>query len=1040
MIKRLFSAINTLLLCFALVFPYVIWSQLPHTLWLHPLTAEEGLSQNYNWYVYHDSKGFVWISSISGLNRFDGVNMKQYYAVKGDTSSLMSEHIYSGFFEDNKQNIWFSTPEAIHCYLRQQDKFRRFFLLDDKGKKITGDYQVYFLEKDTFLWVGNGSSIYRFEIHRPHHAARKVLDTEYFHCKMEADARGGVTRVFAYGMADGLDIFPISNGEVINEHRLPTFFSDVRVIDVLPEGDSRAWLVTDKHGLISLNPTAKNHWRILGKFASNPFALASWDNKYLIVVARGKEIFLVNKEGNESVHPISCNFTNGDERPLQSVKNAYLDKEENLWLSDENQGLHYANLRKTKFRYIPKLQSVTGGNNYFYWAIEEDKSGNIWVGTRPGGIFLFDKQSRLVRQFAHQPGLTNSLPSNAVRDILSDKDDNIWVATSKGLAHFEIRHNRFRLVPTEKGRDAYLFAHLSQTGSGKLLAIAESSDLFEVKEKKGKKRLISLLPSATGNYQIIFEDKNNNLYCVRNSTEICVFNFENGRLVLKDSFPVDGLVYGFYEDEMNGMLYFATSNGLVKINKNRLHDEPVVYTVENGLPGNFIGEMLGIPGQKLWLGTNKGLVFFDDAKGSVRTFSLADGALSSEFHITAALKRSNGELWFGGSNGITIVPAGGHFEVVKNPPKVLITKIKVNNVERDSFDETGRTNVSQIERLVFRHDENTLTFEFVAIEYSDPGNNKLMYRLYANGDSSNAVWVQCPDAKGYAHFSYLPHDEYVLEIVGFSSDGVKSLEPRRLYIKIKPPFYQTYEFYALCVLIALFTGYFIFRAIVKRQLREKNLQLREQRLQIEKQEALSQERNRIAGEMHDDLGGGLTSIRMLSNRVQKKITNPDIQKQVDKIAQYSQELVQKMGEIIWAMNSNFDTIENLIAYIRRYAVDFLEVNGLRYHINEPEEMPDSAISGERRRNVYLAVKESLHNVVKHAGAGRVTISFEIKDGQQLSVRVQDDGKGIDLEQVNRFGNGLFNMRQRLRDVGGEMLIENYEGTLLTFIVPLEKLS
>jgi signal transduction histidine kinase len=139
------------------------------------------------------------------------------------------------------------------------------------------------------------------------------------------------------------------------------------------------------------------------------------------------------------------------------------------------------------------------------------------------------------------------------------------------------------------------------------------------------------------------------------------------------------------------------------------------------------------------------------------------------------------------------------------------------------------------------------------------------------------------------------------------------------------------------------------------------------------------------------------------------------------------------------MNSNFDTVENLIAYIRRYATEFLDLSGLRYHIREPEESLDFAISGERRRNIYLAVKESLHNVVKHANAERVSISFEIKN-ENLVVQVQDDGKGIDLEKANQFGNGLYNMRKRLHDIGGEMLVENRDGTLLTFIAPLEKTS
>lgn len=1022
-------------------FPHITRSQLPHTLWFHPLTADEGLSQRYNWYVYHDSEGFVWISSMSGLSRFDGVNVEPYHSIDGDPTSLLGENIYSEFFEDGRKNIWFSTPEVIHCYVRRQDNFRRYPMCDQNRDIISGDYQVYFLEKDTFLWVGNGEAIYRFDIHHPSLPVKKVVESNYFRCRMELETDGSVRRLFTFDVMKGLKIYAIENGELRSSQEAYIFFPNDMVREVLPESDSRVWIITQRRVLVSLNPNGKEKPRVWGGLASSATSMALWGDEYLIVVTKGRGVFVIDKK-NGDVHPIACKFIKGDDNALQTFNRAYLDKDENLWISDEMRGVHYANLRKTKFRSLPKLPALGNSKNYSYWAIEEDRTGKMWVGVEPGGVFLLNNSGKFIQQYAHQRGNQNTLPSNRVRDVVPDEKGGIWVATLDGLAWLPPGQKNFQLIPTESGKTDCTINQLFLTNSGRLIATTEGecNGVYELREIKGKKRLVMILPAEAGAFQTFFEDKSGNLYCVRNSEKVCVFNFENDKLLLKDSFPVSGLVNGFYEDEESGMLYFATSDGLAKIDKNLPKSEPIFYTVGNGLPGNFIGELLSAQKQKLWLGTNKGLVSFDCAKDSIRTFSLADGVQSLEFHITAAMRRRNGELWLGGSNGITIVPAEGIPARVENVPKVFITNIKINDEEITSLrcNATGATNVTQIRELRLPHDSSTITFDFVAIEYSDPANNKLEYRLFeANGEPYDDSWLQGPTATGSVRYPKLPHGKYVFRIRGFSSDGVPSRELRELFITITPPFWQTHEFYALCALVALVIGYFVFRAYIRRQLREKNLQLREQRLHIEKQDALTQERNRIAGEMHDDLGGGLTSIRMLSNRVQKKITNPDIQTQVDKIAHYSQELVQRMGEIIWAMNSNFDTVENLIAYIRRYAVDFLEVSNLRYHINEPEQVPDAPVSGERRRNVYLAVKESLHNVVKHAEAERVTISFEIKNNQ-LSVRVQDDGKGIDPKKVNQFGNGLHNMQQRLRDVGGEMLIENYEGALLTFIVPLEK--
>jgi signal transduction histidine kinase/ligand-binding sensor domain-containing protein len=1024
---------------FIFIFPNLARSQYPHTLWFHPLTGQEGLSHNYNWYVYHDTEGFVWVSSLSGLNRFDGINVKTYNSVKGDSTSLLGEIIYSEFFEDKRQNIWFSTPEAIHCYVRQSDNFQRHFLLGKDAQQIRGDYQVFFLEKDTFLWVGTGNAIYTFNIHQPTLAANKVTDTKQFRCKMEVGTGGSVQRLFVYGVPNGLEVYNIRNRQKTEDPKdngkLSDFFSNCRVRDVLPENNSRAWLISDKHGLVSLNFAGKGQWHVWGKFDSNPIALVPYRDRHLLLVTRGKEMLLFDKK-NGSIHPILCKFIKSDERATQSIAGAYLDQSENLWIVDENQGLHFANLHKTKFRSLPKLPSVVNTDNYSYWSIKEDKSGNIWVGTSPGGIFLLDKNGQLIKQYAHQPGNPNSLPTNGVRDILPDHAGNIWVATSGGLVQYDPRRDNFRLIPAEDGRKDYIIGHLHQTKADKKLLIStENGGIFELKETKGKKQLVNLLPAITGEYQTIFEDKNGWLYCVRNATEICVFRFENDKLTLQDSFPVSGLVNGFYEDEQSGTLYFATSNGLVKIDKNNTRAEPATYSESNGLPGNFIGELLGAPGQKLWLGTNKGLAFFDGARDSISAFGLADGVQSLEFHITAALQRRAGDMWFGGSNGITIVPSNGDFKNVENLPKVIVTGVKINDGEVYSLRcrQTGSTNISQVRHLVFPHHQNTISFEFVAAEYSDPENNRLAYRLYrADGEPYDASWVHCPAATGFARYSKLSPGKYVLNIRAANSDGIWNPQPRLILVEIRPPFTQTKEFYALCAFGLLVVSYFI---MLRRQLYKKSQKLREQRLQLEKQEALTQERNRIAGEMHDDLGGGLTSIRMLSNRVQKKITDPDIQTQVDKIAEYSQELVQKMGEIIWAMNSNFDTLDNLIAYIRSYAVRYLDENNIRCIVQRPDEVPDINVSGERRRNLYLAVKESLHNIVKHAEAERVNVQFHI--GGVFEVRVQDNGKGIDPEQINQFGNGLYNMKKRLESIGGSMDVQNHEGTLLIFKIPLK---
>jgi two-component system, NarL family, sensor kinase len=202
----------------------------------------------------------------------------------------------------------------------------------------------------------------------------------------------------------------------------------------------------------------------------------------------------------------------------------------------------------------------------------------------------------------------------------------------------------------------------------------------------------------------------------------------------------------------------------------------------------------------------------------------------------------------------------------------------------------------------------------------------------------------------------------------------------------------------------------------------------------EKMQAREEERDRIGREMHDDIGSALTTILYLTDDLKEKSKEGDY-KIADKIASTATGLVDKMNEIIWSMNHQYDTLDDLIVYTREHAVEFLQNHGLKYHFDLPEYIPDLQITGEQRRNIYLVIKESLHNIVKHSCASEVNIAFDLNGG--LRSCIHDNGKGIERNGQRRFGNGLKNMRQRMESIGGTFEIENENGTIITLYCPLD---
>ncbi|MFI5153518.1 MAG: 7TM diverse intracellular signaling domain-containing protein, partial [Chitinophagales bacterium] len=204
------------------------------------------------------------------------------------------------------------------------------------------------------------------------------------------------------------------------------------------------------------------------------------------------------------------------------------------------------------------------------------------------------------------------------------------------------------------------------------------------------------------------------------------------------------------------------------------------------------------------------------------------------------------------------------------------------------------------------------------------------------------------------------------------------------------------------------------RSLTERFKERERLKLDNERKEFEKQvailEAKQQERNRISADMHDELGSGVTAIRLMSEIVKSKMKENTLP-EIEKISHSANELLGKMNTIIWTMVSSNDTIESLIAYIRAYAVEFFENTPIECQFKLPDYIPPMELSGEKRRNLFLSVKEALNNVLKHSQASRVMINIDVRD--KLQIEIADNGVGIDMDHIRKFGNGLQNMRRRI---------------------------
>jgi signal transduction histidine kinase len=255
-------------------------------------------------------------------------------------------------------------------------------------------------------------------------------------------------------------------------------------------------------------------------------------------------------------------------------------------------------------------------------------------------------------------------------------------------------------------------------------------------------------------------------------------------------------------------------------------------------------------------------------------------------------------------------------------------------------------------------------------------------------------------------------------------------------VVVLPPFWATWWFRGALILVLGGGLYLGMRSYVGERLRR-------ERDRHERETAVLAERMRIAGDMHDDLGAGLSALKLKSEMALRVEKDPLKREQLGALANTAGELIGSMRQIIWTMNADQTSVEDLVVYTANYVRTYCEQNGLTPEVITGKQWPEVSLSTEQRRNIFLVVKEALHNVVKHANAR--TVRLVIAGGDELLVDVQDDGIGLPGHTLDSVGNGLRNMRKRIAALGGHLGMEtgqvlpgDLKGTRIRFRVPLPK--
>jgi ligand-binding sensor domain-containing protein/signal transduction histidine kinase len=939
--------------------------------------TEDGLPQMTPTAITQTRDGYLWVGTFNGLSRFDGVRFTSF-TVKS-TPEFSSDHI-AHLFEDLAGTLWIGTSEGGLVQYRKgrfhavpgPDDFSRF-----RVRAICED-------ANGKLWVGTSRGLCH------------VVDGRLRWATQELSIRREVVSVFR-GLRDDFwigthrDIRRVrQDGEVDEPIHSPR---NVRFWAMDSSGQIWGCFVEGNLGIIPPDGTTME-FRNGEKIDAVHFGR---DQVLRIGTLSGRLSELALTNSNRFV--ALATFEAG-------VTALYQDRDDSLWLGLEARGLWC--LRKNPFvvigtdRGLPK-KPVT--------SICEDREGRIWAATFGARLHRWNGEN-------FEPAAIPGVPSQ-LSSLLPDSEGKLWIGSYGGKLASRLSNGDFEYEPTFgkhcrtlfQDRDGGIWAGIFLDG------LDYRSGDFSMRFKVAN----GLSSEAI---QAIAQDRNGDMWIGTAKGLNRIHDEEVVKFLREDELAGENVRSLFVDSE--GTLWIgSTGGGLSRWRDGQMRS----IGVEQGLINDGIEQIIQDDSGYLWLGSNAGLM-----RANLRQLNDCVSGRSSFVHCMvfrrergtppgfgtgfqpSCFKATDGKLWFATAAGIVVInPAG--IQSNSAPPPVYIEELRA--------DKTVFTLAADIiETIVVPAGTRRLEFRFTGLDFEAPTLMRFRHKL----EGFDTEWVNA-GTRREAVYTSIPPGEYRFRVSAANNQGVWNEPGAVAALLIEPFFWQTRTFQIAAPGLGLLAVGAVGWGFVSRKHRHE-LEM------IERKHALERERARIAQDMHDGLGSSLVKISLLGEQAENRFAEADhAQPQVRKMTAAARQVIREMDEIVWAVNPRNDTLENFAGYLCGFAREHFSDTPVECHLDFPAQIPAKILSAEVRHNLFLAAREALNNVLKHADANHVWVRMAISS-DKLGLEVRDDGRGFAANSSND-RNGLGNMHDRLQQIGGQMRLESgATGTHVHFAISL----
>lgn len=822
------------------------------------ISTNEGLSQSHVSSILKDRKGFMWFATEEGLNKYDGYRFSTSKHSHTDRSSLNDNFVYD-ILEDHQGELWIATSSGLDRLNRETDGFYHFF-----NEKIKICVRDIFQDSKKRIWLGTTTGLYlintqngTFTCFNYQEKNANSLSNDFIF-QIGEDNFGNLW----IGTKNGLNKFDVNKNHFtrfFNDPKNPKSIGSNWIRAIFKDNHQNIWFGTSGGGAARLNPkddTFINYKHDPKKTNSislnNILSFMNDKNGNLWIGTENGGISIFNEKENK-FSTVKYDINDLNSLSNNSIYSLYIDDIGNIWVGTYSGGINF--LPNFGKKFSTYKQEINGLNSSIILSITGDSNNdNVWLGTDGGGLSYFNRKTNTFTTYKKHSNGQNSIGSDFVVSVIEVEKD--LLAIGHYLGGFDLFNTTTKQfihhLPNSKNPHSIsassVFAILkSKDGNLWLGTYTGGLDYYDRKTKSFTAYIHNPKDSKSicDNYaKALFEDNEDNLWvgtengldCFNKKTKVFTHFIHNPN----DKTSLSNNNIQTIVDAGNGNLWIGTMDGLNLLNLKTKKFQ--TFTEKDGLVNNIIHSILKDTKGNLWISTNKGISNFNPSTKVFRNYGISDGLQGNEFKPRAAFQTKDGEMFFGGTDGLnTFYPERLHDNTFI--PPVYITDFQVFNKSIiPGNKESGsplRKPITETKKIILAHTQSVISFEFSALNYTLSSKNMYAYKL----EGFDSDWNYIGNRRT-ATYTNLDAGEYIFRVKASNNDGLWNEKGIALILKILPPFWKTWWFRLLLIssIVGLAYLYYYYRMdlITKHNIRlEKEVELRTQQLYKSTQEELN---------------------------------------------------------------------------------------------------------------------------------------------------------------------------------------------------------